>query len=195
MRRTLTLEEWRAEGARLFGPDEMAWRFICPACDFVASRKDWANAGAPDDAVAFSCIGRWVDGSRYAFEYGPGPCDYAGGGRLRLNPVTVVSGDVTLDVFDFADPSKPVEGDVAVGDKYWRVKFRAKADAKRLRLPTSVFDHVPAKTADEAKDRIAAQLAKVLSMDLVERHFVFRSLVAYHELQPGGVNRRTGGSR
>jgi hypothetical protein len=33
---------------------------------------------------------------------GKGPCDYAGGGLIRLNPVTVVDGDKTHDVFEFA---------------------------------------------------------------------------------------------
>ena len=88
--RTLTLQEWEAEGTRRFGPDKMDWRFVCPCCGFVASARDYHVAGAPDTAVAFSCVGRWWAHRREAFERGksPGPCNYAGGGLFRLNPVT-----------------------------------------------------------------------------------------------------------
>ena len=108
-RREMTLEEWNAEGERKFGPDRMKWRFVCPVCGHVAMVKDWREAGASEGAVAFSCVGRWIDGSRKAFEErGVGPCTYAGGGLFRLNPVRIVVrrpllSDEVHDMFDFAE--------------------------------------------------------------------------------------------
>lgn len=104
---TMSHEEWIAEGTRRFGPDMMKWKFVCPACGYVQSVQDYKDAGAPTNAVAFSCVGRWAPGvgtARQAFSAGmpsvkAGPCDYAGGGLLRLNPLTV---DGTR-YFDFAD--------------------------------------------------------------------------------------------
>jgi hypothetical protein len=86
---------WVAEGERRFGPDRMEWKFVCPACGHIARTADWKEAGAPEGAVAFSCVGRWLPNS------GPGrafatanvlpskPCDYAGGGLFGLNPLLV----------------------------------------------------------------------------------------------------------
>ena len=87
---TMTEQDWREQGAALFGADLMQWRFVCPVCGFIASVQDYRDAGAPEGAVAFSCIGRWREGSRDAFNgKGAGPCNYTGGGLLRLNPVDV----------------------------------------------------------------------------------------------------------
>jgi hypothetical protein len=86
---TMTEAEWNAEGERLFGPDQLKWKFVCPACGHIASVQDWKDAGAKSEAAAFSCVGRWLAWCRDAFESGPGPCNYAGGGLFRLNPVHV----------------------------------------------------------------------------------------------------------
>lgn len=100
----MTREEWEAEGARRFGTDRMNWRFVCPLCGYVASVKDWKDAGADEGEVAFSCVGRHRQGSRSAFfEGGKGPCDYAGGGLFRLNPVHVTDDGNVHQVFAFAD--------------------------------------------------------------------------------------------
>ena len=102
--RTVTYEEWRKEAIELFGPDLNKWKFVCPVCGLVASVEDYKKAGAPVDAVGFSCIGRWMDNPRDAFgEEGPGPCNYAGGGFFRLNPVTVKTNDgKETQAFEFA---------------------------------------------------------------------------------------------
>lgn len=99
--------EWEAEGRRLFGDDQMQWRFVCPACGHVASVKDWQDAGAEEDEVAFSCVGRHSEKPRGAFvskfttkKNREGPCNYAGGGLFKLNPVEVDG----HNVFDFAEP-------------------------------------------------------------------------------------------
>ena len=98
--RRVTKGEWLEEGTRLFGPDQMKWRFVCPVCGYEASVQDWKNAGATEGEVAFSCIGRHVQGSRIAFGgKGAGPCNYAGGGLFRLNPVIV---DGKHQIFEFA---------------------------------------------------------------------------------------------
>lgn len=94
----MTREEWHAEGVRRFGPDQTRWRFVCPSCGWIASVQDYKDAGAPATAVAFSCVGRWTLATREAFAKGEGPCDYAGGGLIRLNPLTVDGGNY----FNFA---------------------------------------------------------------------------------------------
>ena len=103
-----THEEWTAEAKRRFGDDPMMWKFRCPACGHVAVVADWKSAGAPQEAVAFSCVGRWWTACRDAFSNvgDPGPCNYAGGGLISLNPVRVDAdgrGDYSHRVFDFAD--------------------------------------------------------------------------------------------
>jgi len=101
-----SVEAWRAEAVRLFGPDPMAWRFECPVCHHIASLKDWMDAGAPESAAAFSCLGRWTGADRQAFGGGKkkGPCNYAGGGLFKLNPVAITG--VPHNVFAFACKEK-----------------------------------------------------------------------------------------
>ena len=115
--RTLTHQKWEAEGTHRFGLDKMGWRFVCPCCGFVASARDYEAAGAPETAVAFSCVGRWAGAAREAFEAGkrrPGPCNYAGGGLFGLNPVTVtVEGAPDHHMFEFADEVLPAGDAVA----------------------------------------------------------------------------------
>jgi len=100
----MTDAEWREKGAALFGPDLMEWRFVCPACGHVQCAQDYKDAGAPSGAVATSCVGRWLPGSRKAFGGdGPGPCNYAGFGLFRLNLVDVDG----QRIFTFAEASVP----------------------------------------------------------------------------------------
>ena len=101
----MTLDEWNAEGERRFGTDRLNWKFKCPACKHVASVRDYKEAMAPEGAVGFSCIGRWTGALREAFEgkrERPGPCNYAGGGLIGLNPVEIVVGDKSHRMFEFA---------------------------------------------------------------------------------------------
>jgi hypothetical protein len=103
-KKTYTSEEWQAEGKRRFGNDQMKWEFVCPACGHVASVADWKRVGASVGEVAFSCVGRHIDGSKKAFENGIGPCDYTGGGLFRINPIRVEKLDgESIDFFDFAE--------------------------------------------------------------------------------------------
>ncbi|TCT21176.1 VVA0879 family protein [Thiobaca trueperi] len=104
----MTHAEWIAEGRRRFGDDMMNWRFVCPACGHVAAARDWKDAGAPPNAVAFSCVGRWLPTAREAFaDAGHGPCNYAGGGLFRLNPLHVRREDGQIEpVFAFAEDNR-----------------------------------------------------------------------------------------
>lgn len=97
-----SLEAWQDFARTLFGEDMMDWRFVCPVCGHVATARDYKESGAPQSAVAFSCIGRWLESSREAFskDDGPGPCNYAGGGLFRCNPVKIEGIDV--QAFQFA---------------------------------------------------------------------------------------------
>lgn len=103
--RRLSIAEWRAEGAKRFGEDSLNWRFVCPSCGHVASIKDWRDAGASEGAAAFSCVGRFTkDPPSDAFGGKKGPCNYAGGGLFRLNPVIVTVEDgKEIQVFEFAE--------------------------------------------------------------------------------------------
>lgn len=87
----MTYEEWVEEGTRLFGSDKRKWKFVCPACGHIQSVQDYIDAGASDGSIAFSCIGRSMGTARRAFgDTGrSGPCDYAGGGLIGLNPINV----------------------------------------------------------------------------------------------------------
>ena len=93
-------EEWTAEGNRLFGANQMQWKFICPSCGHVATMQDWKDAGASIRQAAFSCVGRALGSTRDAFADGDGPCNYAGGGLFGLNPVSIEGR--TEKVFAFA---------------------------------------------------------------------------------------------
>jgi hypothetical protein len=108
-------DDWKAAAIERYGDDVKGWRFRCPLCGFVARVQDWLDAKA-DDAIAFSCVGRWRENPRDAFmpkrSKKKGPCNYAGGGLFRLNPVIVTRADgVEVQTFDFADrplvPPKP----------------------------------------------------------------------------------------
>lgn len=100
--REITERAWNKEGERLFGKDRMRWRFVCPVCGHVASVADWKKVGATEGEVAFSCVGRHVPGAREAFTKGKGPCTYAGGGLIGMNPVRIKRANgKTTDVFEF----------------------------------------------------------------------------------------------
>jgi hypothetical protein len=110
-RTAYTLEEWRAEAERRFGKDPMGWKFVCPSCGHVQSVADYKAAGAPSSACAFSCVGRWMPKEKTGDGFGkPGPCNYAGGGLIHLNPVRVAYPDGTeAQAFQFADAEAQAE--------------------------------------------------------------------------------------
>lgn len=94
--REITKADWEAEAIGHYGPDQMNWEFRCPVCGYVAKVSEWKAVGAPEGAVAFSCVGRWKRDARDVFRgSGPGPCNYTGGGLFRLNPVKITFPDGT----------------------------------------------------------------------------------------------------
>ena len=99
----MTHADWQTLGRSRFGEDFKAWRFVCPSCGHVAAVSDWIAAGAPAGHIAYSCVGRALGAERELGGKGPGPCNYAGGGLFKLNPVTVVFPDGSEDqCFAFA---------------------------------------------------------------------------------------------
>jgi hypothetical protein len=89
----MTYKDWMDQGTKLFGPDKNKWPFECPSCGYVATAEEYLALGAPPGAIGFSCIGRfWKDQSEVqdfpAKKIGT-PCNYAGGGLFRINPVEV----------------------------------------------------------------------------------------------------------
>ena len=106
--KTYTEKEWKERAVALFGQDHMKWRFVCPSCGHIATVQDWKNAGASEGEVGFSCVGRHLGaGDESTFKNSGGPCNYAGGGLFRINPVLVkTSNGDEVSMFDFAeDPS------------------------------------------------------------------------------------------
>ena len=101
-------QEWHDEAVKRFGNNPLDWKFVCPSCGHVASVKDWKDAGAPEGAVAFSCVGRYTGSKKEMCDKTGGLCNYAGGGLFRLNPVRVEKDGIVTDVFAFAD--EPKEG-------------------------------------------------------------------------------------
>lgn len=118
---TMTEAEWRADGLRRFGPNLLDWQFVCPSCGHVQTAREYQAAGAPESAIGFSCVGRWMPRAqtRDAFaspaekkRLPDGPCDYAGGGLFRLNPVLVAQDGVAepIQMFAFADATGVADG-------------------------------------------------------------------------------------
>ena len=108
----LTHDEWLAEATSLFGEDPKKWRFVCPACGYVQSIQDFLDRTKLTKKeigtqIGFSCIGRHDGHRNVDMGTKPGPCNYAGGGLFRLNPVIVMMDGKENDVFDF-DRSKEV---------------------------------------------------------------------------------------
>jgi hypothetical protein len=99
----MTLEEWETRGAELFGPDKMLWRFVCPSCGHIQAPEDfrpYKDKAEPSTAY-FSCIGRFDGHMRTEICSGESPCNYAGGGFIPLNPLTVVVDGKERKIFAF----------------------------------------------------------------------------------------------
>ena len=101
----MTHKEWLTEGTKRFGEDQSKWRFVCPSCGHITSVLGWKNAGAPESAVAYSCVGRWTGAKDIkTFKKRGGPCTYAGGGLIGMNPVKVdLENGKSINVFAFAE--------------------------------------------------------------------------------------------
>ena len=104
---TYTVEEWRAEAVRRFGPvEEGNWSFVCMICGHVQSPASIKASGYGDPNRAYSeCYGRGTrkDLSRGQGKRGrPGDCDWKAYG-LIAGPVKVILPDGGENfAFDFA---------------------------------------------------------------------------------------------
>ena len=88
----ITKDEWLLEGQALFGNNPLQWKFKCPSCSHIATVEDYKKAGAPSSAAGFSCVGRWLEVRKEAFDDKDKrkiPCNYFGGGLININPVEV----------------------------------------------------------------------------------------------------------
>jgi hypothetical protein len=105
----LTFEEWKNRGKEIFGTeDRRLWKFKCPACGFIQSFEDFIKAGATEeetfDMIGFSCVGRVMKEKGQFLQDKKQPCNYAGGGLFRLNPLTIITSDgLEHSFFDFAE--------------------------------------------------------------------------------------------
>jgi len=102
-RTVMTLDAWRDEAARRFGPKGRDWKFKCAQCGETQSLKEFVDAGMTleeaQSRAHFSCIGRWVKGRG---------CDWTLGGLFRIHTMEVQTPDGELTpVFEFADADLP----------------------------------------------------------------------------------------
>lgn len=106
----MLISEWRQKGVELFGERMRLWRFVCPVCKTPQSAQDFIDTGM-DKETAFSsiaqeCIGRHIPSSQKAISETKvikgKPCNYAGYGLFKLNPLSVELEDgEVINVFDF----------------------------------------------------------------------------------------------
>ena len=101
---TIAREDWQEEARKRYDVFE-AVKFRCPMCGYAATVADYKAAKAADGMIGFSCIGRLIGAKRNAFGgKGEGPCDYAGGGLFKVNPIHLTEdGQPYTEIFDFAD--------------------------------------------------------------------------------------------
>jgi len=96
--RTLKLDDYLAEGERLFGKDRKKWKFICPQCKTIQSYSDFIEAEvSPEDIpkyLGFSCIGRFTEGKK--------GCDWTLGGLFQIHELEVLHDDKKSPRFEFA---------------------------------------------------------------------------------------------
>lgn len=97
--------EWMEEGKKLFGEEMKNWVFVCPICETKMSMLDYQKSGAPQGAIAMSCIGRYTKNTQEAFSKTKvvkgKPCNYTSGGLFDFNPIEVMVDGELIKVFDF----------------------------------------------------------------------------------------------
>lgn len=97
--------DWFTKGARLFGPNTIDWKFVCPVCGNVAAIGDfqqYAARGSTPNSATCECIGRYT-GEKPTVD--AKPCDYAGYGLFKISPIRVTLGNGKIaHSFAFAEP-------------------------------------------------------------------------------------------
>lgn len=140
--RTLTQQEWLAEGTRRFNhQDVLRWRFQCPVCGHVAAVAELKERGQPHTLIGRECLGRYTKAGQYTGS-GPGPCNYGSTGLINLAPITVVlPSGLRIPTFAFSSardaegkllaPTRPGWRLLMPGEMYVREATR---QGERLRL-------------------------------------------------------------
>ena len=105
--KTMTQEDWLAEGRRRFGEDFMNWKFVCPMCRHIASIQDFKEAGADNPNCAYQeCIGRYI-GKGSPVSGDSSGCNWAAYGFFGIpngKGIIVIAEDgIGIECFDFAD--------------------------------------------------------------------------------------------
>ena len=100
---TMTADEFLAIAEDRFGKDAKQWKFVCPRCGTVQCGQDFIDAGISKDQaikyIAFSCIGRLVDGVG---------CDWTLGGLFQIHQLEVIDQDGEKHPrFLIAEPEDP----------------------------------------------------------------------------------------
>lgn len=100
----MNIEEWIAKGEKLFGPDRLKWKFVCPSCGNIQSVADFRQFkdrnATPRDAN-YICIGRLDGHINVPMFTKPGPCNYSSGGLFNINPITIKDGNLKYTSFAF----------------------------------------------------------------------------------------------
>lgn len=100
--------EFMEQGNKLFGENFDDWVFVCPVCNKEQSNNDFKKIGI--DArekgyIAFSCIGRFIEGSKDALGSKGGKaekgCNYTNGGLFKLAKKEVYDEEHSMHVFLF----------------------------------------------------------------------------------------------
>lgn len=93
----VTLEQWEAEGERLYGKNHLGWRFRCPTCGHIQTPQEFKTAGIDPHMAYQSCASRYGLG-------GESTCKWTAGGLL------ITGGRYVIDarycprlIFEFAD--------------------------------------------------------------------------------------------
>jgi len=113
---TMTEEEFRADGKRLFGDDQFKWKFQCPLCGNIQSAEDfrqYKDKGATTCSAFRECIGRYTEEPYCAFGKNPkakktSPCDYAAYGLFQIGNTVKMASGKEVTVFPFAERKKSI---------------------------------------------------------------------------------------
>ena len=103
-----SVEEWKAEATRRFGPDMLKWRFRCPMCGHVASVQDFKDAGAKSP----SCSRYNVPKDMFRFDRLPEGFSTMDARSVRneLSKIRDVANEISSDMAKALDKSmKPKE--------------------------------------------------------------------------------------
>lgn len=104
--------DWLEKATMLYGEKSGDWKFKCPVCETVQTARDFVNAGLSKEeassSIAIECIGRYLPVKQKAIGEKKiikgKPCNYAGYGLFRLNPVEIEMSDGSKQyAFAFAD--------------------------------------------------------------------------------------------